>query len=727
ASKDSANRDNIKKNNNTNNDNNHVDGLDLLVKAAQKVSLPSKGVSQKKPKAPTMHLNGSYETPVIVGRGSQATLNLGRINKQVSRRHAIIQWCHEVSAFQIIVLGQNGVRINGTGYPSGQQTILREGDVVDLVGVKMLFCAPVGAPPPANRDYQDLTHFEISDLDQTDDNHRVDSTPAGLMTPKRTQKTNPAHQLATPIHSSPIRESPQLASTARMRYKILKHNPSSDNRTSLNSPPPSSDPATEFDYESRPIFTLAMDNPPNQSSFGPESPRSEHDVFVDDLSLKDPPLKALNQRLPLAPLALQENRQVNTPKSLPTNIHMDTKFGGKSVSNNIQKSPAPLKSVSLDVNANRLTSEYSHQKAHVGDGAAAENGAKASIESKPEKPKTTKAKSKEHTRLTHTSLDKQERKKEKEVEKSFKDVKSTSKESTARKINVSKQQDIATTTTKPSLEEDQKSEKKEASSVPSSSQELLSDIPVQDKKTGMDYTEMIIDTLVFARKKKSMTLSELFDEMIASQPSLMRLQTQEEIKEQMLQCLSAARCVGKITRKGKDAYNKPLESQWYYIPEYDHNVMRKLTRQEVMPSARKCTLTDKQYFFKMPPKLPYHRKTTSPYAVKSSSRRTKESSKLSSAVVSDDEGADEHSSSSGEEEEDAESTLLQSTIRKRKSANVGRSDKKRKSTTVQQLVVNAVSSSTHDGSGGNGNEDEEDDDAHNDSLDDLSELSGLSD
>ncbi|KAK3819102.1 MAG: hypothetical protein JOS17DRAFT_668657, partial [Linnemannia elongata] len=343
-----------------------------------------------------MVLNGSYNTPVIVGRGSQATLNLGRVNKQVSRRHAIIQWCAESATFEITVLGQNGVRINGTGFPSGQQATLRGGDIVDLVGVKMLFKTPTIAPPPAliqQQEYQD-----------------------------------------------------------------------------------------------------------------DDSPSSEPNFFMDDTAASSP-FRVPNQqhRAPLAPLALTENSS----------------------------------------------------------------------------DKVAKSSSQESTQRTAPTA-------------------------------VATKQDTV-----------------------SSSRESSPDAPVASKSTSdkepRDYTEMIIDTLVFARKKKSMTLTELFDEMVTSQPSLMATHDAEEIKEQMLQCLSAARCVGKITRKGKDAYNKPLENQWYYIPECDHNVMRKLTRQEVMPSARKCTLKDKQYFFKMPPKLPYHRKSTSPYAVKPSARRAKEPSKLSVA------------------------------------------------------------------------------------------------
>ncbi|CAO3564290.1 unnamed protein product [Mortierella alpina] len=297
--------------------NSNMDGLNLLLKAAQKTT-PHKDPTQKKSRAPSMALHGSYDTPVIVGRGSQATLNLGRVNKQVSRRHAIVQWCSESAAFQIVVLGQNGVRINGTGFPSGQQATLRGGDIVDLVGVKMVFRAPAG-PPPATEHERDLG----DDLDSS-------FVPAGLVTPKKANAGYPHHQLATPTRSSPIRadhlSSPSpLTPTARMRHKMQKYDQSPVNRNIFHSPPPSSDGATEFGTSPVPYrseFTFSVDvspvRKPNLSGFA--SPKSEPNIFMDELPPKNP-FKALTQqhqqqqqqqqqqRVPLAPLALNENNR----------------------------------------------------------------------------------------------------------------------------------------------------------------------------------------------------------------------------------------------------------------------------------------------------------------------------------------------------------------------------------------------------------------------------------
>ncbi|KAF9968027.1 hypothetical protein BGZ70_007135 [Mortierella alpina] len=761
--------------------------------------------------APHDALHGSYDTPVIVGRGSQATLNLGRVNKQVSRRHAIVQWCSESAAFQIVVLGQNGVRINGTGFPSGQQATLRGGDIVDLVGVKMIFRAPAG-PPPAAENESDLG----DDLDSS-------FVAAGLVTPKKANAGYQHHQLATPTRSSPIRadhlSSPSpLTPTARMRHKMQKYDQSPVNRNMFHSPPPSSDGATEFGTSPVPYrseFTFSVEaspvRKPNLSGFA--SPKSEPNIFMDELPPKNP-FKALTQqhqqhqqqqqqqhqqqRVPLAPLALNENnrssqesrQQASTnraPLSAPTSPLM-------AKSNNM-KQLTPASSVkSTSVAAQNPHPKQS--KTLAGKAEDAENRAPAAL--KEEKSSASKdakgttqdltkskdlsksvlaTKSKALTDSTNKSKDsihkakdsankvKDATNKEKDATSKEKDATNKDKDAT-RKVKDStikvkdsldkakdsarphsSAQDTATRAEKakqplqvPASKEQKDTAtlaKKNAESAPhpdhddhneasssSSSRESSPEAPV--KKAPMDYTEMIIDTLVFARKKKSMTLTELFDEMIMSQPSLMAAHDADEIKAQMLQSLSAARCVGKITRKGKDAYNKPLENQWYYIPECDHNVMRKLTRQEVMPSARKCTLKDKQYFFKMPPKLPYHRKSASPYAVKPTPRRGKDSSKLS---VPDDNG--DVSSSSSDQEDDDGTTIgglsSSQTPRKRKSTSgSGLVDtRKRKGALISTAAVATTPTSSKSQAG----EDDEDDDedAQHDSLDDLSELSGLSD
>ena len=44
-------------------------------------------------------------------------------------------------------------------------------------------------------------------------------------------------------------------------------------------------------------------------------------------------------------------------------------------------------------------------------------------------------------------------------------------------------------------------------------------------------------------------------------------------------------CVGEIPRMGKDAAGKPLESEYYYVPEMDPDQMRRETIQAGMRST----------------------------------------------------------------------------------------------------------------------------------------------
>ncbi|OIW28774.1 hypothetical protein CONLIGDRAFT_391142 [Coniochaeta ligniaria NRRL 30616] len=61
-------------------------------------------------------------------------------------------------------------------------------------------------------------------------------------------------------------------------------------------------------------------------------------------------------------------------------------------------------------------------------------------------------------------------------------------------------------------------------------------------------------------------------------------------------------CVGIIPRQGKDAAGKPLESEYYYIPEMDADENRRLAVTDGLrkPSLRNCRKQHKQYYWKRP-------------------------------------------------------------------------------------------------------------------------------
>ncbi|KAH8659189.1 hypothetical protein BGZ60DRAFT_120240 [Tricladium varicosporioides] len=73
-------------------------------------------------------------------------------------------------------------------------------------------------------------------------------------------------------------------------------------------------------------------------------------------------------------------------------------------------------------------------------------------------------------------------------------------------------------------------------------------------------------------------------------------------KEELCRLLNATPCVGEIHREGKDAAGKPLESEYYYIPDEDTDASRRAAVVDGLrkPSLRNCRKQHKQYYWKRP-------------------------------------------------------------------------------------------------------------------------------
>ena len=69
---------------------------------------------------------------------------------------------------------------------------------------------------------------------------------------------------------------------------------------------------------------------------------------------------------------------------------------------------------------------------------------------------------------------------------------------------------------------------------------------------------------------------------------------------------------GEIVRKGKTADGSPKENLYYYNSEVDPVEWRRKEYTRVGRSARKCTLQDKQYFWRIPKLARNHQNHTSP-------------------------------------------------------------------------------------------------------------------
>ncbi|KAJ5176543.1 uncharacterized protein N7482_002420 [Penicillium canariense] len=66
--------------------------------------------------------------------------------------------------------------------------------------------------------------------------------------------------------------------------------------------------------------------------------------------------------------------------------------------------------------------------------------------------------------------------------------------------------------------------------------------------------------------------------------------------------LENTKCIGKVAREGKDAAGQPLESEYYYIPDFDEDMGRRETVVNNLrkPGLRNCRKQHKQYFWKKP-------------------------------------------------------------------------------------------------------------------------------
>ncbi|KAF7729572.1 hypothetical protein EC973_004247 [Apophysomyces ossiformis] len=131
---------------------------------------------------------------------------------------------------------------------------------------------------------------------------------------------------------------------------------------------------------------------------------------------------------------------------------------------------------------------------------------------------------------------------------------------------------------------------KETVAVAKSSSELR----MVKEAAPFDLMDSIVKILACSRKT-SMTLREIVDrlKMVSS--------------DEVLALVKEAIFIGRIERRGKTADGSPKEDLFYYQAEKDPIHERRKKYSQIGRGARKCTMKDTQYFFRIPPKLPNHR------------------------------------------------------------------------------------------------------------------------
>jgi hypothetical protein len=109
----------------------------------------------------------------------------------------------------------------------------------------------------------------------------------------------------------------------------------------------------------------------------------------------------------------------------------------------------------------------------------------------------------------------------------------------------------------------------------------------------------VVNQLAFSRLS-STPLSVILNHLPASLRGLSPNQEENEgmTKDELHKLLTAAPCVGEIHREGKDAAGKPLESEFYYMPDEDRDEERRAAVVDGLrkPSLRNCRKQHKVWF-----------------------------------------------------------------------------------------------------------------------------------
>jgi len=94
-----------------------------------------------------------------------------------------------------------------------------------------------------------------------------------------------------------------------------------------------------------------------------------------------------------------------------------------------------------------------------------------------------------------------------------------------------------------------------------------------------------------------MAAPELLRAVLKSQPHLMQEKTEKSWLVLVRHILDRVQMFGRIERNGTDAADRPLEDQWFYIPEKDKEDGRAELLKGLMPKKRSVTKRSKQYYF----------------------------------------------------------------------------------------------------------------------------------
>lgn len=92
-------------------------------------------------------VHGTHSNKLIIGRGHDATIKIGKSNKRVSRQHVSIEYKTQLNGFELTVLSPNGALIDHIVFEQGEHVPVLEGTCIEIVGTKLLFQGPQAIIP----------------------------------------------------------------------------------------------------------------------------------------------------------------------------------------------------------------------------------------------------------------------------------------------------------------------------------------------------------------------------------------------------------------------------------------------------------------------------------------------------------------------------------------------------------------------------------------------------
>ncbi|KAJ9653196.1 target of SBF [Neophaeococcomyces mojaviensis] len=123
---------------------------------------------------------------------------------------------------------------------------------------------------------------------------------------------------------------------------------------------------------------------------------------------------------------------------------------------------------------------------------------------------------------------------------------------------------------------------------------ISSPLQTQTRPVGdFDVQSHVINQLAFSRLS-SLPVSTILSHLPIDSQSMSTVELKQLIED--------IPCIGEVAREGKDAAGKPLENEFYYIPDEDDDVNRKqaVVNDLRKPGLRACRRQHKQYYWKKP-------------------------------------------------------------------------------------------------------------------------------